>query len=107
MNGMVLRCISMTMSESLLEIDLSNSMVDSQKIEILTSHLNNLQILRLNKCPKLDAPSMAIITKMAGSSLLELFVSDCIQFRIEPLLYMSGAAYSADERKPFKNQFNH
>ena len=86
-----LRCISIVMGESLLELDLSYSAVGASTLEIMLSHVQHLRILRCSHCPNLDSISMGLLAKHAGTTLKELYVDNCIQFRLEPLLALSGS----------------
>ena len=86
-----LRCISIVMGESLLELDLSYSAVAAGTLEIMLSHVQHLRILRCSHCPNLDSISMGLLAKHAGTTLKELYVDNCVQFRLEPLLALSGS----------------
>lgn len=86
----VLRCISITMGESLREIDLSNSRIDAQLMEVLISHIRKLQVVKLNGCPRVDASCIAIIAKLAANTCLELYLSRCPLVCVEPLLSLAG-----------------
>jgi hypothetical protein len=89
-SGKVLRCISIVMGETLTEVDLSNSMVDAVELEILMAHSSKLKILKLNDCPNLDSSCMQVVAKLVSSTIIELDVSNCPLFRIEPLLCIGG-----------------
>ncbi len=90
LSGRVMRCIAITMSESLTDLDLSYSSVDVSHLEILVAHVKNLQVLRLAACPRLDGSCIQAIAKLASHILLELYVNECQLFRIEPLLCIGG-----------------
>jgi hypothetical protein len=86
-----LRCLSIAMGESLVEIDMSYSNVDAQILEIMLSHIQYLKIVKLNHCPLLDAACMSLLAKYAGPTIKELYVSHCKLFRLDPLLALSGS----------------
>lgn len=86
-----LRCISIVMGESLLELDMSYSSVTAATLEIMLSHVQRLKVVRFSSCPNLDSVSMGLLAKYAGHTVTELYVDNCPQFRLEPLLALSGS----------------
>jgi len=86
----VLRCISLSMCENLLELDLSRSSVSVSHFEILLPRMKKLRVLRLSNCPKVDGHCMDLLTRICYSSLHEIYVNNCVQFRAEPLLWIAG-----------------
>lgn len=86
----VLRAIAMTMGEHLIELDLSNSKVHKEHLEILFSRIRQLKILRINNCPNIDGVSMKLIVQICAKSLTEVYCNNCHFFRIEPFHWMGG-----------------
>jgi hypothetical protein len=78
------------MGESLLDIDLSNSLVDVSHFEILFGRVGKLKVLKLSNCSKLDSACLKLITNITYRTLKELYLDHCIQMRKEPLLWMAG-----------------
>ena len=85
-----LRCISMTMGERLLELDLSYSNADVETLEILLVHLTRIQTLKFSHCSNIDGLAMATLAKLNGNTVKELVVDHCVHFKSEPLLALSG-----------------
>ena len=86
-----LRCVSITMGENLIELDMSNSMVNTATLEIMLSHVQKLKIIKFNNCPNIDSICMGLLAKYAGHTIKELYVSNCKQFKLDPLLALSGS----------------
>jgi hypothetical protein len=90
-SGNVLRSIAMTMGESLVELDLSSSLINKEHFEILFTSLSSLKILKLSFCPFVNGQCLQLITAVSYRTLIELYVDHCPQFStIEPLLWISG-----------------
>lgn len=86
----VLRCLSLTMGESLLDIDLSNSLVSGAHFEVLFCSLRRIQIVRLNNCQMLDGAAMGLLATLCSKTLSELHCSNNGAFRVDPLLQLAG-----------------
>jgi hypothetical protein len=87
----VLRCISMTFAESLTELDLSNSYVHAQHLEILCVRATSLRVLRLNNCSHIDVKCMTVIVPLLWNQLQEIYLHNCVQFSNEALRWIGGA----------------
>ena len=86
-----MRGISFSMGENLVEIDLTGSMVSSMHLELLLANVRKVKRLHLDRCPRLDGPSMSLVAKTCHSTLTELYVSECALFKEDPLLWMCGS----------------
>lgn len=86
----VLRCIGITMGDTLEILDVSNSAINSSHFDVLLVRLRKLRVLLCNKCPNLDGACMNLVATLCHETLRELFVSECHRFRDDPLLYISG-----------------
>lgn len=86
----VLRCISITMGETLEELDLSYSHVRYMHLDILCARVARLKVLRLSACPRLDGACMAVFAKLAQKTITEVYVDRCPLFTSEPLAYLAG-----------------
>lgn len=87
----ILRAITLAMGETLLELNLSSSLINKQQLEILFSSMKCLEILKLSSCAEINGQCLHLITTVTHQTLRELYVDHCIQFStIEPLLWISG-----------------
>ncbi|KAJ1415988.1 hypothetical protein B484DRAFT_401290 [Ochromonadaceae sp. CCMP2298] len=86
----VLRTISVTFGELLVEMDLSNAMVDVSSLKILFVRASNLSTLKINNCAALDTPCTRVIVQLLHCSLTTLYVNSCPNLRTEPLLWIGG-----------------
>jgi hypothetical protein len=86
----VLRAISITMGDSLVEIDLSGSMVDVNHFEILLGRVQKLRILRISGCPRVNGYCMRILAFTSHKTLQELHADNCQLFKLDPLLWLAG-----------------
>lgn len=86
----VLRAISVTMGESLLELDVSGSSISLVHFEILLAFMKKLKVLRISKCCNIDGITMSVLTKVCSHTMTELYADMCPTFRVEPLLWMTG-----------------
>ena len=86
----VLRCISITMGESLEELDLSYSHVRYMHLDILIARVMRLKVLKLSACPRLDGACVAVFAKLAQKTITEMYVDRCPLFTSEPLMYLAG-----------------
>lgn len=85
-----LRCISMTLGEELIEIDLSNSLVNSSHLEILLIQSEKIKVLKFSNCPNFDGPCVSIIAKLTASTATELYLNNCPHMKEDPLLRIGG-----------------
>lgn len=88
----VLRCISISFAESLVELDLSDSAVNSTHLEVLLVRTTALKILKLNNCPLINTAAILILVKLLSPTLIELYLSRCAQVSTDPLLWIGGVA---------------
>lgn len=79
------------MGPSLTELDLSNSFITVQHLEILFSRITQLQSLKLSSCSLVESSCLKLITQASHRTLTELYLNNCPQIRIEPLLWLSGS----------------
>lgn len=86
----VLRCISITFGENLLELDLSNSTVNDTLIQVILVRSTKLKILRLNECSNINTQTMAVIVKLVSQSLAELHLSNCPNVTTEAMQWIGG-----------------
>lgn len=86
----VFRCISMHMGSSITDLDLSESHITSEMLEIMCTNLGNIKVLRINRCPKIDSSCMMWFARVGSSTIKELHAECVPSFRYEPLLTMCG-----------------
>lgn len=86
----VLREISITCGSNLIDLDLSYSYVKPAHLEILFVQTIQLASLKLNNCSMLDTPCTMKITGLLSSSLVDLYVNGCSQYKTEPLQWIGG-----------------
>ena len=86
----ILRCISVTFGENLVELDLSNANFKPSNLEILFVRTTNLATLKLNNCDALDTPCTQVIVNLLNKSLIDLYVSNCSHYHTEPLMWIGG-----------------
>jgi F-box and leucine-rich repeat protein 2/20 len=86
----VLRSISMTVGDSLEELDLSYSAIGLFHLEILLARVVKLKVLRINGCPNFDPGCMSIVNRVSAHHVTELYADGCITFKIDPLLILGG-----------------
>lgn len=86
----VLREISITCGNNLIELDLSYSLIKPTHLEILFVQTIQLASLKLNNCQMLDTPCTMKITGLLSSSLVDLYVNGCSQYKTEPLQWIGG-----------------
>jgi hypothetical protein len=86
----ILRAISVTFAEKLVELDLSNAKIKPGNLEILFVRSTNLATLKLNNCDTLDTPCTQVIVNLLHNSLTDFYVSNCPLYHTEPLLWMGG-----------------
>jgi hypothetical protein len=86
----LLRCISITFGESLLELDLSSSSINESHMEVLFVRTSSLKVLRLNCCPSIDVRCFMILTPLLYRSVEELYLSQCTSLSNECLLWIGG-----------------
>lgn len=91
-SDITLRCITIVMSDTLIELDLSNSIVNNLMLEVILSHLQVLKTIKLSNCPHIDSTCMNVLVKYTNHSLKDLYVNKCPLFKIEPLLVISGVS---------------
>ena len=77
----VIRCISITMGESITELDMSESKIQAVQIEILLVRFQKLKVIKLSGCPHLDGPCMSVLAENCGHTLSELYVDSCPLFK--------------------------
>mmetsp|Transcript_21048 Transcript_21048/g.35302 ORF Transcript_21048/g.35302 Transcript_21048/m.35302 type:complete len:1089 (-) Transcript_21048:242-3508(-) len=90
MSHNVLRTISVTFGEHLVELDLSNADVKTSYLEILFVRASNLATLKMNNCSSLDTPCTQVIVSLLHRSLTDFYVNNCPNYRTEPLLWIGG-----------------
>jgi hypothetical protein len=78
------------MGATLIELNLSNTRITRTHLEILFHQMTSLKILKLSSCPLVDGQCMQLITQISHTSLRELYVDHCVQFSVEPLLWIAG-----------------
>ncbi len=88
----VLRCISISFSEHLLELDLSKSAVQAHHLELLFVRASNLQSVKLNDCNFVDVQCSIIIVNLLFRTLKELYLSKCPQMTNECLIWFGGGS---------------
>eukprot|EP01038_Epipyxis_sp_PR26KG_P005005 gene5005-6990_t len=86
----VLRSISITFGSNLTELDLSNSTVNHQQLEVIFVHTTNISILTLNKCENIETISISVIVRLLNMSLKELYLNSCPKILVDPLLWIGG-----------------
>lgn len=86
----VLRAISMTVGETLTELDLSYSAVGLFHLEILLARVVHLKVLRINGCVNFDPGCMSIVNRVSARHVTELYADDCPTFKIDTLLILGG-----------------
>jgi hypothetical protein len=86
----LLRCISVTFGENLVELDFSNSNIRPPQLEIVFVRSVNLTTLKLNNCESLDTPCTQVIVQLLNRSLKEFYASNCSHYHTEPLLWIGG-----------------
>jgi len=87
----VLRCISITFAERLIELDLSGSKVSNIHLDLLLVRCTKLEVLKLNHCPEIEVLGMTLVVRLLQRSLRELYLSDCREVRCDALLWIAGA----------------
>jgi len=87
----VLRCISITMGETLEELDLSFSRVRAPHLDILIARSKNLKVVKINQCPCLDGAAIAVFARQGQKTITELYADKCPLFSSEPLMFLSGS----------------
>lgn len=87
----VLRCISLTMGESLIDLDLSGSCITAPQLEMLLANTVKLKRINVSNCPYVDGACMNLLAKLAGSTCIDLKAMQCPQFKTDPILWLSGA----------------
>lgn len=88
-----LRCVSMTISDTLLELDLSFSCVSSSHLEILLVRTQRLQTIRLDGCPMLDTLTISTMVKLIYRSVQELYIPKCGNYiNNDCLLWIGGCS---------------
>ena len=86
----ILRNISVTFGEKLVELDLSGASVKPVNLEILFVRATSLATLKLNRCPTLDTSCTQVIVNLLHKTLTDLYVSDCPHYHTEPLQWIGG-----------------
>lgn len=86
----VLRAISITMGEGLVEIDVSGSHIKNSHFEILLSRVKRLKVLKVSNCPYVDGACMMTLATTSHKTLTELYADQCAMFHLEPLLWLAG-----------------
>jgi hypothetical protein len=86
----VLRCISMTFAESLIELDMSRSHVQASHLEILLVRAVNIRVLKLNRCPQFDLQATRALISLCNSSLEELYLHCCPRITNDCLIWIGG-----------------
>lgn len=114
----VLRCISVTMGETLQYLDVSNSAISTKDFEIILAFSKQLKgvrdcadilifiskttapdrsyclqfsQIRISGCPNIDGLSMALLSKISHDTMTELYADKCPTMRVEPLLWVAGS----------------
>eukprot|EP01033_Poteriospumella_lacustris_P013866 gene13866-9913_t len=88
----VLRCISITFGEGLLEADFSHSAMTSAHLEALLVRAEKIHTLRLNRCPLINTQACNVITALANRSLTALSLHAVPNLSTEGLMWIGGAA---------------
>lgn len=86
----ILRSISITMGQNLVEIDLSGSQIGAVQMEILMARVKRLKIIRMKKCVGLDPGCMSVVARCSRKTATELHVDECHLMRVDPFLVMAG-----------------
>lgn len=86
----VLRAISVSCGERLVEIDLSNAKIKPGNLEVLLVRATSLATLKLNNCDTLDTPCTQVIVNLLHKTLTDLYVSNCPLYHTEPLMWIGG-----------------
>jgi hypothetical protein len=86
----VLRSISVTFGEKLVEIDMSGANIKPSLLEILFVRSTSLATLKLNNCEALDTACTQVIVNLLHKSLTDLYVSNCSHYHTEPLMWIGG-----------------
>lgn len=86
----VLRCISIACGETLLELDLSGSMVAAPHLEVVLVRTVNLRTLRLNNCPNVDVKAAMAFVPLVSRCLQELYLHRCISVSNEVVQWIGG-----------------
>ena len=86
----VLRCISVACGEKLVEIDLSGAHIRPPNLEVIFVRTTNLATLKLNDCSTLDTACTQAVVNLLHKSLVDLYVSRCLHYTTEPLLWIGG-----------------
>jgi len=81
------------MGESLTELDLSGSHVSDVHFEVLLANVRAIQVLRLEKCQKLDGACVSLIAQTCHRTLRELYIKDCGLFRVDVKSYLASYIY--------------
>lgn len=92
MSKNVIRCISMTFGESLIEADFSYSAITAAHLEIILVRTDNLKILKLDRCPLVNTAACSIIVQLAHRNLVHLSLHACPLISSEGLLWLGGSA---------------
>lgn len=90
----VLRCISVTFGENLIEVDLSNANFKPPNLEVLFVRSTNLATLKMNNCSALDTPCTQVIVNLLHKTLTDLYVCGCSHYHTEPLMWIGGVVAS-------------
>lgn len=86
----VIRCLSISMGESLTDLDLSGSNIDAGLFEIIMARIQKLKILRISGCPSVNGNCMGTLARICQRTLIELHADHCPLFRAEPVQWFSG-----------------
>lgn len=99
----VLRCISVTFGEHLIEVDLSNAHFKPPNLEVLFVRSTSLATLKMNNCSTLDTPCTQVIVNLLHKTLVDLYVNSCPHYHTEPLMWIGGVvATGANTLKKLK-----
>ena len=86
------------MGQSLKELDVSGSSINSEHLEALLTFIKGIRVLRISKCPNIDGIMMSQLSKIYSHTLVELYADKCPTFRLEPIMWLSGAIGSSKFR---------
>lgn len=99
----VFRSISFSFGENLIEVDLSNSLVNSKHLEVLFLRANQIETIVLINCRNIESTAMQVIVKLCYNTLKDLYLSNCEQIKKEQLFYLSGSVgFSSQKLKYLK-----
>ncbi|CAM9172589.1 unnamed protein product, partial [Ectocarpus fasciculatus] len=79
------------MGDSLQFLDVSGSAVGIKDFEILLAFSRKLRGIKVSGCPNIDGLSMALLSKISHSTMVEFYADKCPTMRVEPLLWLAGS----------------